>query len=85
MKNLVRYDTPTKFIGRVTRTRFISTGVDQAYRRKVGLMEHKRFEKAAPILFSSEAVSRRNEVNKRFLSVVLLSTIVGGIILLTLK
>lgn len=51
MKNLVRYDTPTKFIGRVTRTRFISTGVDQAYRRKVGLMEHKRFEKAAPILF----------------------------------
>lgn len=86
MKNLVRYDTPTKFVERSGRNRIASTGaLDQEYRRRVGLMEHRRFEKSANVLFDREAITRRNDVNSNFMRHFILLTTIGGVIVFVLK
>ncbi len=82
---MMRYDTPTKLVSRTIRGREIpGPALNYEHHRRVGIAEHKRFERDVEVLFERSAIRKRNVVNKRFVRLFTVLTFTGGVILFIL-
>lgn len=80
------HDTPTKFVARTTEAGVTpGSAVDREQRCRIGIAEHKRFERYAEVLFERNAIRERNTVNACFLRLLTFLTLAGGFVLFILK
>lgn len=81
----MHYDTPTKFAARSSGAGATpGNAANLEHRRRVGIDEHKRFERDAKVLFDEGMVSKRNTVNVHFIRLFFFLTVAGATVLFIL-
>ena len=80
----MHYDTPTKFVARFTNGRIAPRPAIDRERVRLGIAEHKRFERVAESLFARNEIRKRNAENERFVRLFIALTVGGGLVLFIL-
>lgn len=80
----MHYDTPTKFAARSSNGEVKPSPPVDRERIRLGIAEHKRFERAAESLFARNEIRKRNAENERFVRLFIALTVGGGFILFIL-